>query len=208
MPFGTGAIGDWVCHVVDPSFWALDLGAPQTIEAEVEGYDLNQHAEVYPPGTKVTYRFPANEKRGPITLIWYDGNQRIPRPTDLEEGRNPPGTGAVVIGDEGTITHGSHGAGGVRIVPEAKMREYKQPEPTIPRVPGHHQDWLLAIREGRPAGSNFDYGGPLTEIALLGLIAIKFPGQKLEWDARQMRITNCEDANQYLNPPYRDGWTL
>lgn len=208
LPFGTGAIGDWVCHVIDPSFWALDLGAPTTIEAEVEGYDPKKHADVYPRGSKVTYQFPANGKRGPIKLTWYDGNTRIPRPADLEEGRNPPGTGAVVIGDKGTITHGSHGAGGVRIVPEVKMREYNKPEPSIPRVPGHHADWLLAIREGRPAGSNFDYGGPLTEIALLGVIAIQFPGQKLEWDAANMRFTNFEEANALVSPPYREGWTL
>jgi hypothetical protein len=104
--------------------------------------------------------------------------------------------------------HGSHGAGGVRIIPEATMREYQQPEPSIPRVPGHHQDWLLAIREGRPAGSNFDYGGPLTEIGLLGMIAIRFPGTKLQWDTDEMRFTNCDEANAYVAPAYRDGWTL
>jgi predicted dehydrogenase len=207
-PFGTGAIGDWVCHVVDPSFWALDLGAPRTIRAEVEGYDPKKHADVYPPGTAVTYEFPAKGDRGPVKLVWYDGNKKIPHPEDLEKDRKVPGTGAVVIGDQGTITHGSHGAGGVRIVPEAKMRAYKTPEPTIPRVAGHHQDWLQAIREGRPAGSNFDYGGPLTEIALLGMIAIRFPGATLAWDAEDMRFTNCEEANQYVNPPCREGWTL
>lgn len=208
MPFGTGAIGDWICHVVDPSMWALDLGAPQTIQAEVDGYDPKIHADVYPAGTMVTYEFPAKGERGPVKLVWYDGDRKIPRPKELEEGRNPPGTGAVVIGDKGAITHGSHGAGGVRIIPEAKMREYERPEPTIPRVPGHHQDWLQAVREGRQAGSNFDYGGPLTEIALLGAIAIKSPGTKLQWDADKMCFTNCDEANPYVAPPYRQGWSL
>ena len=114
----------------------------------------------------------------------------------------------LIIGKNGTITHGSHGAGGVRIVPEEKMQAYKRPEPTLPRVSGHHKDWLQAIREGRQAGSNFDYGGPLTEIALLGAIAIRFPGRKLQWDAEDMHFTNCDEANQYVNPPYREGWTL
>ena len=81
--------------------------------------------------------------------------------------------------------YGSHGAGGVRIIPEAKMKEYKQPEKKIPRAKEHHQDWLEAIRNGGKAGSDFSYGGPLTEIAMLGVIAIKLPGTKLEWDARQ-----------------------
>ena len=208
MPFGTGCLGDWVCHVIDPSFWALDLGAPASIVAEVEDYDPKVHADLYPPGSKVTFEFPARGDRGPITLYWYDGRKRIPRPPDMEEGDNPPGSGAVVIGDKGTITHGSHGAGGVKIIPEAKMREFEPPEPTIPRVGGHQQDWLQAIREARPAGSGFEYGGALTEIGLLGAIAIRLPGQKLQWDAQAARFTNSEEANRFLNPPYRSGWHL
>ena len=125
----------------------------------------------------------------------------------MEEGRNPPGTGEIVIGSEGTITHGGD-TGGVRLIPEAKMQAYQQPEKTIPRVPGHHQDWLLAIREGRQASSNFDYGGALTEIALLGAIAIKFPATKLEWNAAAMRFTNNDQATRHVNPAYRQGWTL
>lgn len=206
--YGTGAIGDWVCHVVDPSFWALDLGAPVTVHANVEGYDPKKDAEVYPPGTEITYQFPAKGDRGPIKLVWYDGNKRPPRPSQLEPGRNPPGTGEIVIGDQGAIMHGSHGAGGVRIIPEAKMRAYKKPEPTIPRAAEHHQDWLQAIRQGRQAGSNFDYGGPLTEIGLLGLIAIRFPGTTLQWDAENMRFSNCDEASACITPQFRPGWTL
>lgn len=208
LPFGTGAFGDWVCHVVDPVFWALDLGAPTSIQAEVDGYDPQKHADVYPAGVAITFEFPAKGKRGPVKLVWFDGSKRPPRPKDLEEGRNPPGTGAIVLGDKGTITYGSHGAGGVRIVPEAKMQAYKQPEQKLPRVPGHQQDWLAAIREGRPAGSNFEYGGALTELALLGVIAIKFPGEKLQWDVAGMRFTNNDAANQYLRPKFREGWGL
>jgi len=209
MPFGTGCLGDWVCHVVDPSFWALDLGAPATVRAEVEGYDPVQHALCYPPATKITFQFSAKGNRGPVTLVWYDGNNRIPRPAELEAGRNPPGTGAVVIGTKGTITHGSHGAGGCRIVPEEKMKAYKLPEKTIPRVAGHHADWCDAIIEGRKAGSDFhDYGGPLTQIGLLGAIAIRYPTQTLEWDAKAMRFTNFADANQHVTPTFRQGWSL
>jgi len=113
-----------------------------------------------------------------------------------------------VIGDKGTITYGSHGAGQVRLIPEAKMTAYKKPAQTIPRVKGHHWDWLEAIKTGRKAGSDFSYGGPLTEIALLGVIAIKVAGTKLEWDPQRTRFKNCTEANQYLNPPYRTGWKL
>jgi len=208
MPFGSGTIGDWVCHVVDPVFWALDLGSPKTIQAQAKGYDPKEHADTFPAGTIVEYEFPARGSRGPVKLVWYDGVEKPPRPSDLEPDRKPPTTGAVVYGDKGTITYGSHGAGGVRIIPEAKMKAYKQPSQTLPRVKGHHQDWLEAIKNKKQAGSNFDYGGPLTEIAQLGIIATKMLGQKLEWDGENMRFTNCDEANQFIASPYRQGWTL
>ena len=88
------------------------------------------------------------------------------------------------------------------------MKAYKLPEKTIPRVRGHHQDWLQAIKNGGKPGSNFDYGGPLTELARLGIIAMQMLGQKLEWDSENTRFTNCDEANQHINPPYRQGWTL
>jgi predicted dehydrogenase len=208
VPFGNGTIGDWTCHVVDPVFWALDLGAPSTIQANVKDYDFKTQGLAYPKGEIITFQFPANEKRGPITLNWHSGTAKIPRPPELETDENPIRTGAVVMGDKGTIVYGSHGAGQVRLIPEAKMLAYKKPTPTIPRAKEHHRDWLDAIRAGRKAGSDFSYGGPLTEIALLGVIAIKMAGTKLEWDAKRTRFTNCPEANQYVNPPYRAGWKL
>jgi predicted dehydrogenase len=208
MPFGSGTIGDWVCHVVDPVFWALDLGAPKTIHAQAKNYDPKKHADTFPAGSIITFQFPANDKRGPVKLIWYSGTETIPRPKDLEEGRKVPRTGAIVIGDKGKIMHGSHGADSVRIIPETKMKAYKLPEQKIPRTRGHHQDWLDAVKNNRPAGSNFDYGGPLTELARLGIIAIHMLGRELEWDSENMQFSNCEEANQYINPPSRNGWTL
>ena len=208
MPFGSGTIGDWVCHVVDPVFWALDLGAPTSVQAEAEGYDPKKHADTFPAGTVVKFEFPATGKRGAVKLVWFDGEKKIPRPEELEAERKVVNTGAVVIGDKGKIMYGSHGAGGVRIIPETKMKEYTRPSQTLPRVKGHHYDWLQAIKNGTQAGSNFDYGGPLTELAQLGIIATKMLGQKLEWDSKNMRFTNCDEANQFINPPYREGWTL
>ncbi|MHC4700426.1 MAG: Gfo/Idh/MocA family protein [Planctomycetota bacterium] len=208
MPFGSGTIGDWVCHVVDPVFWALDLGAPTTIQAEADDYDPEEHADTFPSGSVITFQFPAKGKRGPVKLLWHSGERKIPRPADLETGRNVRDTGAIVIGDKGKIMYGSHGAGDVRIFPETKMRAYDRPEPTIPRVRGHHQDWLNAIKTGGQAGSNFDYGGPLTELARLGIIAMQRLGEKLEWDGANMRFTNSPEANELINPPSRKGWEL
>jgi predicted dehydrogenase len=208
VPFGNGTIGDWVCHVVDPVFWALDLGAPRTIQAQVKDYDPKTQGDSFPRGDIITFEFPAKGDRGPITLVWHSGNEKIPRAKELEEGRKPVETGAYVYGDKGVIMYGSHGAGGVRIIPETAMKAYKRPEQKIPRSKEHHADWLAAIREGRKAGSDFSYGGPLTELAMLGVIALKMPGTKLEWDGPAGRFTNSEEANQYLNPPYRKGWSL
>ncbi len=207
-PFGNGTIGDWACHVLDPVFWALDLGAPATIQAAVKDYDPRTQGDAFPKGDIISFKFPARGKRGPITLHWYSGTERIPRPPELEADEKDIDTGAVVIGDKGTIVYGSHGAGQVRLIPQAKMDAYQKPAKTIARVKEHHWDWLQAIKEGRKAGSDFSYGGPLTEIALLGVIALKFPGAALEWDARGTRFTNSREANQWINPLYRAGWKL
>jgi predicted dehydrogenase len=206
MPFGSGAIGDWVCHVVDPVFWALDLGAPRSIIAEAKDYDPKKHADTFPPGTVITYEFAANAKRGPVKLVWFDGKERPPRPEEMEADEQVPKIGAVVIGDKGKIVYGSHGAGQHRLLPAARLEAYQRPTKTIPRVKGHHEDFLAAVRSKGKPGSNFDYGGPLTELALLGIIATRLLGQKLEWDGPAMRFTNNTNANQLLNPPSRKDW--
>ena len=82
LDFGTGCVGDWICHVVDPVFWALDLGAPQSVEAKVVDYSPQEHAQCYPPGTTIRYEFAGNDKRGPVTLFWYDGLCSPPVPDD------------------------------------------------------------------------------------------------------------------------------
>lgn len=208
VPFGNGTIGDWICHVVDPVFWALDLEAPKTIHAEVKDYDFKTQGDAFPKGDHITFEFPAKGERGPVTLHWYSGTERIPRPADLDPDDKSVGTGAVVMGDRGTIVYGSHGAGGVRLIPQSRMDAYQRPPKTLPRLKGHHQDWLQAIRNGTRAGSDFAYGGPLTELAMLGVVAIKLAGTKLEWDGVNQRFTNVTEANRHLDPPYRAGWKL
>lgn len=211
MPFGTGTIGDWFCHIIDPSFWALDLDAPTSVRAEVKDYDPAVHGLTYPPGTKVTFEFPAKKDRGAVTLVWHDGDIEIPTPQDFPDDDHVPRTGAILFGDKGMIVHGSHGAGSCRLLPESVREQYSgknAPEKKIPRVKNHQVDWLDAIRNGTPAGSNFDYGGRLTQVALLGAIAIRFPGKTLQWNDKAARFTNHNDANALLNPPYRKGWKL
>ena len=117
----------------------------------------------------------------------------------------------MLFGEKGMIVHGSHGGVGCYLTPEGLMDQYSgknAPAEKIPRVKGHAWDWIDAIRNGRKAGSNFDYGGPLTQVALLGLIAIRFPGQTLQWNDKRIRFINNDSANAYVNPAYRKNWKL
>jgi hypothetical protein len=135
----------------------------------------------------------------------------MPRPEKFSPEDKVPGTGAVLFGEKGMIVHGSHGAGGCYITPGQLMDQYSgknAPAEKIVRVKNHAWDWLEAIRTGRQAGSNFDYGGQLSQAALLGAIAIRFPGETLQWDDQKMRFTNNEAANAFVQPAYRAGWHL
>jgi hypothetical protein len=144
-------------------------------------------------------------------VIWHDGNDRIPRSESFEADDQVPGIGAILSGDKGMIMHGSHGAGGCRLLPEKLMEQYSGKNAVaekIPRVKNHAWDWIEAIRTGRQAGSQFGYGGLLTQTALLGIIAVHFPGQTLNWETKRARLTNHDAANACLNPAYRKGWKL
>ena len=208
VPFGGGTVADWTCHTVDPVFWTFDLGAPTSVVAEAKGYDPKKMGDTFPPGAVVTYEFPAKGARGPIMLKWFYGSEKPPRPKDLEEGRKLA-DGGIVIGEHGTITYGPWGAGDCRIVPETMMKAYRLPAQKYPRVGASHQkEFLRAIREKRQANSDFSYGAALTEVAMVGVIAIRNLGTKLEWDAAAMKFANSAEANAMLNPPYRAGWSL
>ena len=209
IDFGTGALGDMGCHIIDPVFWALDLGAPETIDATSTHWQEEVSSETFPRASIVRFKFPARGKMPPVKLTWYDGRLLPPRPEELEKERELPASGALIIGEKGCIKHGSHGASELRIIPEAKMREYKRPEKTLPRVNTSHEgDWIRACKDGKPASSNFDYGGPLTEMVLLGMTAIRMKDQNLHWDSKNLRFTNNDTANELLHIDYRDGWNL
>lgn len=126
----------------------------------------------------------------------------------MDPDARPPGTGEIVLGDKGGITHQSHGAGGTKLFPEEKFEDYKLPPQKLPRVEGHRQDWLAAIRKGTRTGSDRSYGGPLTEIGLLGVIASRFSDKQLRWDGPAMRFTNSNEATKLLAPRCREGWKL
>ena len=209
LDFGTGALGDMGCHIIDPAFWALELGSPTSISATTTHWQKEVSSQTFPRASIVTYEFPARGKKPPVKLTWSDGRLLPPIPDELEKGRRVPNSGAFIIGDKGCIMHGSHGAGSARIIPETKMQEYKRPEQTIPRIQeGHEGDWIRACKDGRPASSDFEYGGALSEMALLGMIAIRVKDQKLQWDTGNLKFTNNDVANELLHIQYRDGWHL
>ena len=138
---------------------------------------------------------------------WYDGGLKPFRPDELEPGRQMGTNGTLFIGDKGKILDG-------RIIPEDKQRAYTPPAKTLPRSPGHYEEWLGACKGGAPAGSNFDWAGPLAEAVLLGNVALrvelkeKLARVKLEWDSKNLKVTNLPEANAFLHYEYRKGWTL
>jgi predicted dehydrogenase len=209
LDFGTGALGDMGCHILDPSFYALDLGNPVTVQAEVEHVKPELSPHVFPISSKVIYNFPARGKMPPVKLTWFDGHFKVPRPPMLEPDRPLPESGAIIYGSKETLMHDSHGASGLRVIPETRMQNFKRPPKTIARVKGkHEEDWIRACKDGNPASSTFEYGGPLTEMVLLGVIAMRVPNEKLEWSSEKMQFTNSAKANEYVKATYRQGWSL
>jgi predicted dehydrogenase len=202
--FGTGVLGDIGCHQFAPIFRALKLGYPTSVEASTSGVN----SETAPLASIVRYEFPARGDMPPVKLTWYDGGLMPPRPAELEDGRRYGGADSnLYVGDKGKML--SH-----RLIPEARMKEYKKPPTTLPRSPGHHKEWLLACKGGPPARSNFELSGPMAEVVLLGNIAVRMgqtlyeKGLKLYYDGPNMRITNMPEANEYIRREYRKGWTL
>ncbi|MGE5609285.1 MAG: Gfo/Idh/MocA family protein [Bacillota bacterium] len=201
--FGTGALGDMGCHVFDVSYWALNLTHPTTIEAETSGYN----GETFPEWSIIRYTFAQRGNMPPVKLTWYDGGKLPPRPADLEPGREmgSPDGGTLFIGDKGTILTPLGGA--PRLIPESKMKDFKRPDPFLPRSIGHHREWVEACKGGKPAGANFEYAGLLTEIVLLGNLAIR-ARKKIEWDGPHMKATNAPEADPLIHREYRNGWSL
>ncbi len=171
--FGTGVIGDWTCHVLDPAFWALDLGSPSSVEAvSVGDYDPVRHGETFPSGATIRFEFPARAGRGSVTVYWHSGFdvRKMPRPEGLDAGQEMPVKGALLLGDRGAIIHGFEGAADFRVIPPPGARAPEPPPATLPSAGNPYKEFQAAIHGGHKAGSDFaEYGGPLTEVALLGV---------------------------------------
>jgi len=199
--FGTGRMGDMGCHIFDPAVWALNLKTPVSVETHCSEFNEDS----YPTSRHVCYEFAARGDMPPVTLTWYDGVYRPFAPKELEPGRKLPEQGGIYVGDKGTIMAGHMAA--PRLIPESKMKEFKKPEPLLPRGLDHYQDWIRGCKGGPMPLSDFSYAGPLTEMVLLGNVAMR-AGQRIYWDSDNLKVTNVPEANEYLHRTYRSGWSL
>lgn len=207
--FGTAPIGDFFCHNFDPALWALDLSEPLTIEASAAG-GLDSY--IAPIGGLYTYTFGPRDfgkgKMPPVKFTWYEGGLMPPRPEIMEpdDQLGAGGNGILFVGTKGYLTCPGW-AGRPTLLPGARDAEYQRPAKTLPRGKGHHRDWLDAIKGAKTNSANFEYGAKLTEIGLLGLVAMRV-GKKMQWDAKAMKATNAPEADKYLKGSYRPGWEI
>jgi len=202
--FGSGTIGDFACHHLDPAFWALKLQQCSTFSVEASSSGVTE--ETCPAASLIYFDFPARAGMPPVRITWYEGGLMPPRPAELEPSRNLGDNGILYIGTKGAIL-GEGWSRSPRIIPETKMRAYRKPPKTLPRVKGHHRDWLDACKGKGAASNHFDYSGPLTEFTLMGNVALR-AGKKLDFDWKNMTVTNTPEANKYIKPQYREGRTI
>ena len=201
--FGTGALGDMGCHAFDPIFRALKLGYPTSVHATCT--PVNK--ETFPLASTVHYQFPPREGMAPVKLTWYDGGIKPRRPDQLEDNRQWGSGGTLFVGDKGSML-------GYKLIPESRRIEFGKPPQKLPRSIGHFKEWTEACKGGKPAGANFEFASLVTEVVLLGNIALrpelkdKLTNTTLQWDGANMKITNLPQANEFLHAEYRSGWTL
>lgn len=208
--FGTGVIGDMGAHIIDHPYWALGLGIPNKISASSSRWGAGM--ESYPIASKIHFEFPTSNSHGRIKMTWYDGGLMPERPELLEDGRQmgDDDGGVLIVGDQNILMHGVYGRD-PRLIPEDRHLAYEKPAPTMARSPGIHQEWIDAIKDpSKVTTSNFEYAAKLTETMLLGNVAVARADQNrtLQYDSENMRFTNDDGANDYLNKDYRPGYGL
>ncbi len=195
--FGCGAIGDMAIHLMDPAFWALELGGP--VKVTSKGPPPHPHSG--PTAMETRFQFGPRGKLPPVDVYWYEGEAKAP----AEIAAELPMNGSLFIGEKGRIAieHDKH----PKLLPAEKFAGFKGPEPYLPKSPGHHRQWIEACKTGSRAGSNFGYAGPFTEIVLLGNVAYRV-GKTIEYDPAKMKVTNVAEANELLGKEYRKGWEV
>jgi predicted dehydrogenase len=210
--FGTGALGDMGCHIIDHPVWALKLGAPTAVEARttLDGSFLDggqPNRETYPIAAIIYFEFPARDGLPPVSMTWYDGGLMPATPQELPAGQQLPGNGVLYVGSKGKMFHSSHG-GMPTLLPMELHEAAALVAKTMERSPGHYEEWVQACRGGKPPAASFEYSGPMTETVLLGVLALRAPGTRIEWDSERLRVKNVPELNQFVHTEYRSGWSL
>jgi predicted dehydrogenase len=205
--FGNGMMPDMGIHHVDPAFNALELDGPTL----VEGRSTHEVGEKILGSHFMTYRCPAKENRGAVTVQWYDGGLKPPTPVgidpdDPQQRLGEYGNGIVIVGEKGVLTAGGW-SGMPRLLPLELRESYTPPPKTLPRVAGHHADWIQGCKGGTTPCSHFGYGARLTEFMLLGTLALR-AGKPIKWDAEGMRASNAPEVQPIIEGSYRKGWEL
>jgi hypothetical protein len=239
--YGTGALGDMGCHLIEAPYRVLDLKYPKDVQSSVGSVYVGEFKRGYfpescPPSSHVIMTFPKNEKtEGDLTLHWMDGGIKPMRPEELgpNETFGDGGNGVLFIGTKGKMMCGTYGEN-PRLLPTSRTEEVIVPQ-TIKRVTGgadgHYGQWVDAAIEGygkMELSSPFEIAGPLTETLLIANLSLRgqdirktsqnekgetnyeYPGRDLKmiWDSENMKVTNFDEANQFVKRDYRSGWTL
>ncbi len=203
LDFGTGTFGDMGCHILDPVFGAIGVGNPLSIRSELPGpnaynWSLDVQVKYVFPGTKFT--------TDTVELTWYNGKARPPKEVTQHIGKLPlDGQGSILIGTEG-VMYSQYDSGNTPVLlPAEKFKDFKLPE-----VPGdnHYLQYVEAVRGNSTTSAPFSYSGPLTEMVLLGCLATRFPKSDLKWDTRAVKVTNNDQANEFVRRKYRKGFEV
>ena len=201
--FGSGALGDMGCHVLDASYSSLSLGLPELITAE----QSDHMPETGPKSSKITMKFPARGDMPPVTLTWEDGRNSPPRPEGIAEdvriGDDKDG-GSIFYGTKGMVTCGTYGTS-PRFLNEEQQADWDAQEQPDYIRDNHQRNWIEACKEGKKANSDFAYAAPFTEMVQLGNLACR-AGEPIEYDPKAMRVTSSEKANEFLTDPQREGY--
>ena len=208
--FGNGQLGDWSCHTLDGPFWSLDLGMPKSINVDVTNPMTKQN--FVSEKSIVTYSFEKNKKRPPVTLKWYEGGLKpeLYKEMGIDKMKSFDRQGMVMVGDKNSLITGGRPNNPRLVMSDSDWDDFKRnaPEKTIPRIKDETpvEEWVHAIKNDTLPLSNFEYGASLTEMAVLGCLAQRFNAD-LDYDSKNMKITNRPDVDRFIKPTVRKGWS-
>lgn len=204
--YGTGTIGDMGCHLLNCATLAMDVRDPVSVSGRSEGAT----PDCGPLWSEIQWQFPARNGKPAWKLFWYDGGHQAA--AELFPSKEFRDNGQIIIGSKDTFYSSGYNGGGV-FKSGATYEDFKSVPETLPKTTpenwerSHYDEWIAACKGGPKAYSNFDVSGPVTEVVLLGTLALR-AAQPLEWNARKLNVTNVKSANNWVTKEYRKGWKV